>query len=73
MVIFPRINIRCLDNEREVTCDVLHQTDRALHVVPDGGQEAIQLHRTSPLYPYVGVAAGLEFQSVGEVEQPEER
>jgi hypothetical protein len=58
----------CVDTEKDVTADVLEETDRRLKVAIVGTDITIVLSRTDIRYPYIGHAHNMEFETFGELE-----
>ena len=56
-----QIEIRCTENGKTKTADVLSHSDKYLKVVVEGTQIAIELFRQDVNKPYIGHTAGLEF------------
>ena len=56
-----KIEIRCTENGKTKTADVLSRNDKYLKVVVEGTQIAIELFRQDVNKPYIGHTAGLEF------------
>ena len=56
-----QIEIRCTENGKTKTADVLSRNDKYLKVVVEGTQIAIELFRQDVNKPYIGHTAGLEF------------
>jgi len=56
-----KIQIRCTENDKIKTADVLSRNDKYLKVAVEGTQIAIELFRKDVNKPYIGHTAGLEF------------
>jgi len=56
-----KIQIRCTENGKIKTADVLSRNDKYLKVAVEGTQIAIELFRKDVNKPYIGHTAGLEF------------
>ena len=56
-----QVEIRCTENGKTKTADVLSRSDKYLKVVVEGTQIAIELFRQDVNKPYIGHSAGLEF------------
>ena len=56
-----QIEIRCTENGKTKTADVLSRNDKYLKVVVEGTQLAIEMYRRDVNKPYIGHTAGLEF------------
>jgi hypothetical protein len=62
-----KVVIRCIDNGKTQTADILSKTDKHMKVVFDGTNTSLELHRTDLNKPYMGRFAGLEFEYNPEV------
>tara|TARA_Y100001949_G_C15753310_1_gene228826 strand:- start:197 stop:391 length:195 start_codon:yes stop_codon:yes gene_type:complete len=56
-----QIEIRCTENGKTKTADVLSQSDKHLKVVVEGTQITIEMFRSDVNKPYIGHKSGLEF------------
>ena len=56
-----KIQIRCTENGKIKTADVLSRNDKYLKVAVEGTQIAIEMYRRDVNKPYIGHTAGLEF------------
>ena len=55
-----KIEIRCTENGKIKTADVLSRNDKYLKVVVEGTQITIELFRSDVNKPYIGHKSGLE-------------
>jgi hypothetical protein len=56
-----KIEIRCTENGKTKTADVLSHNDKYLKVVVEGTQITIEMFRSDVNKPYIGHKSGLEF------------
>ena len=56
------IEIRCTNNDKTKTAEVMQQTDKYMKVIVEGTQIAIELFREDVNTPYTGHMSGLEFE-----------
>ena len=56
-----QIEIRCTENGKTKTADVLSHNDKYLKVVVEGTQITIEMFRLDVNRPYIGNKSGLEF------------
>ena len=56
-----QVEIRCTENGKTKTADVLFRNDKHLKVAVEGTQITIEMHRQDLNKPYIGHTAGLEF------------
>ena len=54
----------CIDTEMDMKVDILEKSDKHMKVVTDENI-AVRLSRNDTRFPYIGRAAGLEFESWG--------
>ena len=55
------IEIRCTNNGKTKTAEVMQKTDKYMKVIVEGTQIFIEMFRDDVNIPYVGHAVGLEF------------
>jgi hypothetical protein len=55
------IEIRCTNNDKTKTAEVMQQTDKYMKVIVEGTQIAIELFREDVNKSYTGHMSGLEF------------
>ena len=56
-----KIEVKCTNNSKTTTADVLLENDKHMKVVFEGTQIAIEMFRKDVNNPYIGHTAGLEF------------
>ena len=56
------IEIRCTNNGKTKTAEVMQQTDKYMKVIVEGTQIIIEMFREDLNTPYTGHTAGLEFE-----------
>lgn len=60
-----KVSLYCIDTEKDRPAEVLERSQKRLKVVLVGTTIAVTLHRTDIRKPYVGTAAGMEFETFG--------
>ncbi len=60
-----KVTLYCIDTSKDKQAEVLERSQKRLKVVLVGTTIAITLHRQDTRKPYVGTAAGMEFETFG--------
>ncbi len=63
-----KCSVYCIETKKDVTADILEQSDKRIKVVFTGTNMTLVLQRQHLRQPYVGHEAGMEFETFGELE-----
>lgn len=64
-----KCSVYCVNNEKDMICDILEQNDKRIKVVLEDTDFTITLSRSDTRRPYIGFSDRYEFETFGELEE----